>query len=121
VSQFIVFLALVFSIVIAIFAVHNTTQVAVQFLTFRAEAVAVSVLVLISAALGALAMLLLGIAREVPIRWRHSSVSHQLKAAHSRIAELEAVKSQPSAVSEPAPSAASLPSAVPGGEPSKTS
>jgi lipopolysaccharide assembly protein A len=92
VSQLIVFLALVFSIVIAIFAVQNTTQVAVQFLAFRADAVAVSVLVLISAALGALAMLLLGVAREVPIRWRHRSVSQQLKSAQKRVAELEAAQ-----------------------------
>ena len=43
-SQVIVFLALAFSIVIAIFAVQNTTPVAVQFLGFRADAVAVSLL-----------------------------------------------------------------------------
>jgi len=97
VSQVIVFLALVFSIVIAIFAVQNTTQVAVQFLTFRADAVAVSVLVLISAALGALAMLLLGVAREVPIRWRHRSVSQQLSKAQKRVAELEAAHAATSA------------------------
>jgi uncharacterized integral membrane protein len=93
VSQLIVFLALVFSIIIAIFAVQNTTQVAVQFLTFRADAVAVSVLVLIAAALGALAMLLLGIAREVPIRWRHRTVRNQLTKAQARVAELEAAQS----------------------------
>jgi uncharacterized integral membrane protein len=92
VSQLIVFLALVFSIIIAVFAVQNTTQVAVQFLTFRADAVAVSVLVLISAALGALAMLLLGIAREVPIRWRHRTVRNQLTKAQARVAELEAAQ-----------------------------
>jgi lipopolysaccharide assembly protein A len=91
-SQFIVLLAMVFSILIAVFAVQNTTPVAVQFLTFRADAVAVSVLVLISAAFGALAMLLLGVAREVPIRWRHRAVSQQLKAAQARVAELEAAK-----------------------------
>ena len=72
-SQLVVFLALAFSIVIAIFAVQNTTPVAVQFLGFRVEGVAVSVLVLISAALGAAAILLLGIAREVQWRWRQRS------------------------------------------------
>ena len=45
-------------IVIAIFAVQNTTAVNVSFLTLRADSVAASVLVLVSAALGALAMLL---------------------------------------------------------------
>jgi uncharacterized integral membrane protein len=101
VSQVIVLLALVFAILIAIFAVQNTTPVAVQFLTFRAEAVAVAVLVLISAAFGAIAMLLLGVAREAGLRWRHRAVTQQLKAAQARITELEgkAVSSQPSAVS----------------------
>ena len=91
-SQVIVFLALAFSIVIAIFAVQNTTPVAVTFLTFRAETVAVSVLVLISAAFGAAVMLLLGISREVNLRWRHRSVTQQLKAAQARVAQLEAAQ-----------------------------
>src|SRR5437879_6633752 len=92
-SQLIVFLALAFSIVIALFAVQNTTPVAVSFLTFRAETVAVSVLVLISAALGAAAMLLLGIAREVGLRWSHRATAQQLKASQARVAELEGAKS----------------------------
>ena len=95
-SQVIVFLALAFSIVIAIFAVQNTTPVAVTFLTFRADAVAVSVLVLISAAFGAATMLLLGVAREVSLRWRHRAVAQQLKAAQSRVAQLEAAQPAPS-------------------------
>jgi uncharacterized integral membrane protein len=111
VTQVNVFLALAFSIVIAIFAVQNTTPVAVQFLTFRAETVAVSVLVLISAALGAAVMLLLGAAREISLRWRHRAVAQQLKVAQARVTELEAgsgqqlaVSDQPSAVStEPSP------------------
>lgn len=89
-TQVVVFLALAFSILIAIFAVQNTTAVAVQFLTFHSDSVAVSVLVLISAALGAAVMLLLGASREISIRWRHRSVAQQLKAAQSRITELEA-------------------------------
>jgi uncharacterized integral membrane protein len=113
VAQVIVFLALVFSIVIAIFAVQNTTQVAVQFLTVRVEAVAVSVLVLISAALGALAMLLLGIAREVGIRWRHRTTSQQLRAAQARVAELEAAQATQ-------PITPALSDGTPGDTPQKT-
>src|ERR1700737_5315526 len=100
-SQLIVFLALAFSIVIAIFAVQNTTPVAVSFLTFRADAVAVSVLVLISAAFGALTMLLLGVAREVGLRWRHRAVAQQLKATQARVTELEAAQPTPSAALSP--------------------
>jgi uncharacterized integral membrane protein len=98
VSQVIVLLALIFSIVIAIFAVQNTTAVDVQFLTVRAQAVAVSVLVLISAAFGAVVMLLLGTAREVSMRLRHHSLSNQLKQSQARVAQLEAA--QPAAAPE---------------------
>jgi lipopolysaccharide assembly protein A len=100
-SQIIVLLALAFSIVIAIFAVQNTTAVDVQFLGFRAPNVAVSVLVLVSAALGAAAMLLFGLSREVSLRWRHRGVSQQLRQAQARVVELEA--SQPKLPSAPPP------------------
>ena len=56
---------------------------------------AVSVLVLISAAFGAAVMLLLGMSREVNLRWRHRSVAQQLKAAQARIAQLEAAQPAP--------------------------
>ena len=104
VSQVIVLLALLFAILIAIFAVQNTTPVAVQFLTFRADAVAVAVLVLISAAFGAMAMLLLGVSREAGLRWRQRGLSQQLKAAQARIGELEASQAQatPPAAQPPA-------------------
>jgi uncharacterized integral membrane protein len=91
-SQVIVFLALIFAIVIAIFAVQNTTAVDVQFVTFRAQEVAVSVLVLIAAAFGAVVMLLLGTAREASIRWHHRAVNQQLKHAQARVAQLEAAQ-----------------------------
>jgi len=64
--------------------------VAVSFLAVHAEAVAVSLLVLISAALGAGIMLLFGVAREVQHRLRHRSLSQQLSAAESRVRELDA-------------------------------
>jgi lipopolysaccharide assembly protein A len=105
VSQVIVFLALAFSVVIAIFAVQNTTPVPVSFLTFRSDAVAVSVLVLVSAVFGAAAMLLLGMAREINLRWRHRAVAQQLKTAQARLAALE--DAQPTAA--PALSATTTP------------
>ena len=109
-SQLIVFLALAFSIVIAIFAVQNPTPVPVSFLLFRADPVPVSVLVLISAALGAAAMLLLGIAGEVSLRWRHRATAQQLKASQARVAELEAAQAaQATAALPSAPATASVP------------
>ena len=91
-SQVIVLMALVFSVLIAIFAVQNTQAVDVRFLGWGAEGVAASVLVLISAVAGAVAMLLLGVAREIGLRWHHRSTSNQLRAAQKRVAELEAAQ-----------------------------
>ncbi|MBV9172896.1 MAG: LapA family protein [Chloroflexi bacterium] len=91
--QVIVFLALAFSIVIAIFAVQNTQPVAVSFLTWRVEQVPVSVLVLVSALCGAAAMLFLGLARELRHQLRHRSLSNRLRASQARVDELEAQQS----------------------------
>jgi uncharacterized integral membrane protein len=112
VSQIIVVIALAFSVVIAIFAVQNTTPVDVQFLGYRSEGTAVSVLVLISAALGAIAMLLLGISREIPLRWRHRAVSQQLRHSQARVAELEAAQGKAAA---PPTSTGATPTAPPDG------
>jgi lipopolysaccharide assembly protein A len=115
--QLIVFLALAFSIVIAIFAVQNTAPVDIVFVTFRASQVAVSVLVLVSALLGAAAMLLLGLAREVRHGLRHRSLNQQLKAANARVSELEAahaaLNAQPSALSTPSDATLELPQVPP--------
>jgi len=94
VSQLIVFLALAFAIVIAIFAVSNTAPVEISFVTFHTAPVAASVLVLISVALGAGTILILGIAREIGLRWSHRGTTQQLKAAQARIVELEAAQPQ---------------------------
>ncbi len=103
-AQVTFFLALAFAIVIAFFAVQNTQPVSVSFLLWGPATMAASVLVLISAALGALAMLLFGMAREVRLRWAHRSTSAQLKTAQKRVAELEAsTTAAPAAVGEPVP------------------
>ncbi len=107
-SQLVVFLALAFSIVIAIFAVQNTTPVAVQFLGLRVEGVAVSVLVLISAALGAAAILLLGIAREVQWRWRQRSLNQQLRQARLTPTSPEGTPSTETKAIAPPETAASI-------------
>jgi putative membrane protein len=89
VLQLMLVLALVFSVGIAVFAVQNTTPVPVQFLGWRAEAVAASVLVLVSAALGAAVTLLFGAAREVQLRLRLRAQGHELTSTRERVRELE--------------------------------
>jgi len=106
------FSALAFAIVIAIFAVQNTTTVAVSFLGWRSDNVAVSVLVLLSAALGAGVMLLLATAREVSLRFRQRSLTQSLRRAERRIAELEAAAATP-VLTEGEPSTEPIPAAEP--------
>jgi lipopolysaccharide assembly protein A len=81
--------ALIFATGIAIFAVQNTTPVPMQFLGWRADAVAASVLVLVSAALGATATLFFGAFREVRLRLRLRSQGQELSTSQGRVRELE--------------------------------
>jgi uncharacterized integral membrane protein len=57
--------SLVFAVAIALFAVQNTTPVDVNLLAWRIQSVAVSTLVLATAALGALLTYIFGLGREV--------------------------------------------------------
>jgi len=86
------FLALVFAIIIAIFAVQNVQPVSVSFLFWGPFSTVSSVLVLISAALGALVMLLIGMTLETQLRWRMRSQGQQLKQAQAQVAQLEAAQ-----------------------------
>src|SRR5580765_4252657 len=99
-AQFGFFLSILFAIVIAIFAVQNTQPVSVTFLFWGPFNTVSAVLVLISAALGALAMLLLSLTREAGLRWRLRSQGQQIKQAQARIAQLEAAQPQPVAATD---------------------
>ena len=83
-------LALGFGIVIALFAVQNSSPVPISFLWLRVEDVAISVLVLISAALGALVTFLFGLGREIRLRMARRSSRRTVQSQEQRIAELEA-------------------------------
>ena len=81
--------ALVFGIVIALFAVQNSAPTTIRFLWISAEGVALSVLVMICAALGALVTLMFGMGREVRLQWSRRSARRTVAAHEKRIAELE--------------------------------
>jgi uncharacterized integral membrane protein len=88
--QLVWIVSLCFAVLIALFAVQNTTPVDVHVLVWRVEAVAVSTLVLASAALGALTTYLFGLARgirhRVALRGNRSTIQQQ----DALIAELRA-------------------------------
>jgi uncharacterized integral membrane protein len=122
--------ALVFGIVIALFAVQNSSPTTIRFLWFSAEGVAISVLVMICAALGALVTLMFGLGREVRLRWSRRSARRTASAQEKRIAELEqtveqlttekaALQTQLDALSSPAgiPRYEAVPIEPPAGDP----
>lgn len=82
-------LALVFAIAVALFAVQNTTPVAVSFLWFQIPQLAVSVLVLLCAFLGAALTIMVGIGRDLRRALTIRSLRGQLAARDKRITELE--------------------------------
>jgi uncharacterized integral membrane protein len=82
--------ALAFGILVAIFAVQNSLPITIGFLWLSMENVAVSVVILVSAALGALITGLFGLGREIRHRMRGRSSRRAVQAREQSIAELEA-------------------------------
>jgi putative membrane protein len=82
--------SLLFAVVIALFAVQNTTPISVSFLVWRLEAVAVAALVLAAAALGALLTYLLGLGRGIRSGMDLRSSRATIRRQESQIAELQA-------------------------------
>ncbi len=81
--------ALAFGILVAIFAVQNSAPITVGFLWLSIENVAVSVVILVSAALGALITGLFGLGREIRHRVRGRSSRRAVQSRERQIAELE--------------------------------
>ena len=81
--------ALIFGIVIALFAVQNSSPTTIRFLWLSVENVAVSMLVMICAALGALVTLMFGLGREVRLGWGRRRSRRTITALEKRIGDLE--------------------------------
>lgn len=81
--------SLLFAVVIALFAVQNTTPISVSFLVWRLEAVAVAALVLAAAALGALLTYLLGLGRGIRSGMDLRGSRATIRRQESEIAELQ--------------------------------
>jgi len=81
--------ALAFGIIVAIFAVQNSMPIAVGFLWIGIENVAVSVVILVSAALGALITGLLGLGREVRHRLRGRSNLRTVRTRDKQVSDLD--------------------------------
>jgi uncharacterized integral membrane protein len=83
-------LTLAFAVVIAIFAVQNTASTTISFLAWHVDNMAISVLVLIAAVLGAAMALVLSTPHELTSRLHHRSTRQKLKAAEDQNTKLQA-------------------------------
>ena len=82
--------ALLFAILVALFAVQNTTPVSVSFLLWSVDQMAVALVIVISAAIGAIITLLAGAPAMVRGAWRRRAHRKERQEYQRRIAELEA-------------------------------
>ena len=87
--QIALIIALIFSIIIAIFAVQNTQSVAVTFLTFQTQELSVSIVVLASAAVGALLTFFFGLWRQLRSSLTLRSDRKKIEQLDSSLAELQ--------------------------------
>ncbi len=105
--QFTWIIALLFAILVALFAVQNTTPVTVSFLFWSASQVAVALVIIASVAVGALITMLASLPRLVRGRLRTRALRRDLRQYEQRIAELEAelerYRSRPAVRELPAP------------------
>lgn len=86
-NQFNVILALIFSLVIAIFALANNQPIIVNYLYGKTEISAV-IVILGAAILGALTMFLLNIFKQIKTGWRLRNIQGQVNDLTTRVDEL---------------------------------
>lgn len=82
-------LALAFAVGITLFAVQNTTMVPISFFGLRADNVAVSLMLVIAALVGAALTFVLGLFREIKHRAQLHSLQSRLRVLERRSDELE--------------------------------
>jgi len=87
-SQFGVILALIFSLIIAIFAIANNQPIEVNYLYGKAEVSAI-VVILGAAILGALVIFLLSMFRQIRISFQIRSLRNEVENYKSKNAEME--------------------------------
>lgn len=87
-SQVGVILALIFSLIIAIFAIANNQPIVVNYLYGRAEMSAV-IVILGAAILGALIMFMLNLFRQIKVGFQVRGLRHEIKELKDKLAGLE--------------------------------
>lgn len=81
--QFYLLLALVFALVVAIFAVQNTEPVTINFLTWQFKEISLVLVILGSSAVGAVFLFLLGVVKQLSLYRKN----RELRLANQKLRE----------------------------------
>ncbi len=87
--QFYLLLGLVFALLVAVFAVQNSTPVNIRFLAWEFKNISLALVVLGAAAGGAFAVFIMGLGREVRHAWRARDLSMQNLRLSQRLSRVE--------------------------------
>lgn len=95
--------ALVFALLVAVFAVQNSTPVDLRFLFWEFPQISLVLIILGSTAFGALFMLLLGLARQIRTAKRIRVLDCENRKLAAEMHQKEALKNEPAQTPGPAP------------------
>jgi len=93
--QFYSLLALIFALLVAIFAIQNASMVEINFLTWRFPQISLVLVILGSAAFGALVVFLLGLVKQLRMVREIRDIKNQNKKLNETIATLEQPAEEP--------------------------
>lgn len=93
--QFYSLLALIFALLVAIFAIQNASTVEINFLTWRFPQISLVLVILGSAAFGALVVFLLGLVKQLRMVREIRDIKNQNKKLNETIASLEQPAKEP--------------------------
>ncbi|RJX19329.1 MAG: LapA family protein [Ammonifex sp.] len=88
--QLYLILGLLFALLVAVFAVQNSTPVNIRFLAWEFKNISLALVVLGAAAGGAFIVFIMGLGREVRHAWRARDLSIQNLRLSQRLSQVEA-------------------------------
>lgn len=81
--------SLVFACLVAIFALQNSSTVAIQFLTWELADISQVLIIFASAAIGALAVMFLGLGKQLKLIFQLRQLTHQKKQLEEEVLALK--------------------------------
>ncbi|MGI6553721.1 MAG: LapA family protein [Clostridia bacterium] len=112
--QFYWILALVFALIVAIFAIQNASLVDIRFLNWEFADISLVLVILGSAVIGAVIIFILGSFKQIGLIWKLKEAEGRIKKLESELQQLKAAEpdeEQPGSINETNSSAPPFPGA----------